>query len=115
MQTKPSTSWAYSILEEDEMGRSMDRYERLLQCIERGDITGIAGNMHNDFELPMQRRFPIIGEMKSIMEEEGALRTLLAGSGLSVFGIFTDTASMTRAMKKLQGKGHRCFETHTMD
>jgi len=113
-ETKPSTAWAYSILSEDEMGRSVQRYERLLQCIEQGDIQGMAENMHNDFELPMERHFPIIASMRETMTQEGALRALLAGSGLSVFGIFTNTQSMTRAKRKLEQKGIRCFATSTI-
>jgi 4-diphosphocytidyl-2-C-methyl-D-erythritol kinase len=113
-EKKPSTGWAYSLLRENEMGKSLDKYERLLKSIEQGDIHGIAANLHNDFELPMERSYPIIGSMKNTMTGEGALHALLAGSGLSVFGIFTERKSIKRAMKKLQHKGVRCFMTHTI-
>jgi hypothetical protein len=48
------------------------------------------------------------------MIEEGALRTLLAGSGLSVFGIFTNRRAMKRAMGKLQQGDIQCFQTYTI-
>jgi 4-diphosphocytidyl-2-C-methyl-D-erythritol kinase len=113
-ETKPSTAWAYSILSKDEMGRSVQRYEVLLQCIEQGDIQGMAENMHNDFELPMERHFPVIVSMRETMTREGALRALLAGSGLSVFGIFTDAQLLKRAKRKLEQRGVRCFATRTI-
>ena len=113
-EKKPSTGWAYSILREDEMGKSLYKYESLLSSIEHEDIHGIAENLHNDFELPLERNFPIIGSIRKTMIEEGALHALLAGSGLSVFGIFTDRQAMKRAMENLQKKGLHCFMTHTV-
>jgi len=113
-EKKPSTAWAYSMLREHEMGKSFDKYERLLESIEHGDIHGIAKNLHNDFELPMERSFPIIGSIRKTMIQEGALHALLAGSGLSVFGIFTARRAMKRAMEKLQQRGLQCFMTRTL-
>ena len=113
-EKKPSTGWAYSLLREDEMGRALERYEGLLESIENKDLHGIAQNLHNDFELPIERRFPIIGRIKKTMTEEGALRALLAGSGLSVFGMFSDKPAMKRAMEKLQKRGIQCFMTETV-
>ena len=113
-EKKPSTGWAYSLLREDEMGKALEGYERLLESIENRDLHGIAQNLHNDFELPIERRFPIIGKIKKTMAEEGALGALLAGSGLSVFGIFSDKQAMRRAMEKLQKRGVQCFVTETV-
>ena len=113
-EKKPSTGWAYSTLRKDEMGQSVHKYERLLECIERGNIYGIAENLHNDFELPMERNFPVIGSIRETMTQEGALRALLAGSGLSVFGMFSDKPAMRRAMEKLQKRGIQCFMTETV-
>jgi 4-diphosphocytidyl-2C-methyl-D-erythritol kinase len=48
------------------------------------------------------------------MTEDGALGTLLAGSGLSVFGIFIDNKGMQQAMEKLQKGGIQCFMTETV-
>jgi 4-diphosphocytidyl-2-C-methyl-D-erythritol kinase len=111
---KPSTSWAYDMLDEDEMGRSMDRFHTLLSCVEGGDLGGIAENLHNDFELPIARHYPVVEAIKQTMVDEGALRALLAGSGLSVFGIFTDTNAMKRAMDKLRPRGISCIMTRTI-
>ena len=113
-EQKPSTAWAYSLLREDEMGRCLERYDALLNGIEHADLKKITENLHNDFELPMGRHYPIIGSMKKTMLEEGALGALLAGSGLSVFGIFGDTRSRQRAVKKLEATGVHCFKTETI-
>ena len=102
------------MLREDELGKSINKYESLLSSIEQGDINGIAKSLHNDFELPMERNFPIIGSIRKTMFQEGALHALLAGSGLSVFGVFGDKPAMKRAMKKLQQKQLQCFMTHTL-
>jgi 4-diphosphocytidyl-2-C-methyl-D-erythritol kinase len=113
-ERKPSTGWAYSLLREDEMGKHLDRYEGLLEGIERADIRSIMKNLHNDFELPIGRLYPIIGSIKETMLSEGALGALLAGSGLSVFGIFSDKRAMRRAEEKLAAGGVHCFMTETV-
>jgi 4-diphosphocytidyl-2-C-methyl-D-erythritol kinase len=111
---KPSTGWAYSLLREEELGKSLERYKLLLQSIAQGDTYGIVGNLHNDFELPIERRFPLVASIKATMADEGADAAMLAGSGLSVFGIFSDMGAMQHAMEKLKKSGVQCFMTKTV-
>ncbi len=42
----------------------------------------------NDFELPVIRRYPIIGELKEALYRSGAMYASMTGSGSAVYGIF---------------------------
>jgi 4-diphosphocytidyl-2-C-methyl-D-erythritol kinase len=108
---KPSTAWAYSILNEAEIGKQMAKYENLLRSLESGSIDGIAENLHNDFELPIQRYYPVTQLIRERMLKSGAITAHLAGSGLSVFGIFTDREALQRAQMSLETEHFKCIST----
>lgn len=42
----------------------------------------------NDFEAPVIQRYPIIGEIKNKMYEQGATYASMSGSGAAVYGLF---------------------------
>ena len=62
--------------------------DNLIRAIREKNPYKSASSIHNDFEKPVQRDYPITGELKKLMIKNGAMNALLAGSGLSVFGIF---------------------------
>ena len=111
---KPSTSWAYSILDEHRIGRSTEKFALLLDGIARRDLEAIARNLHNDFERPMAFHYPLIESVAGRMRRQGSLATLLAGSGLSVFGIFQTADAARRAAKALESEDLQCFPTRTL-
>ena len=59
---------------------------------------GAQGNgLSNDFEGPVFRRHPRLGQIKRILLQKGATEASLAGSGSAVFGIFPSPAMARRA------------------
>jgi 4-diphosphocytidyl-2-C-methyl-D-erythritol kinase len=108
---KPSTAWAYSILNEKEIGKHMDKYENLLHGLECGSIDAIIENLHNDFELPIQRYYPVTQLIREKMLKSGAIAAHLAGSGLSVFGIFSEREALQRAQMSLEMEHIKCIST----
>jgi 4-diphosphocytidyl-2-C-methyl-D-erythritol kinase len=42
----------------------------------------------NDFEKPMIEKYPVIGEIKNSLIENGAFYASMSGSGSAVFGLF---------------------------
>lgn len=42
----------------------------------------------NDFEAPVSKKHPLIGELKTILYKNGALYSSMTGSGSTVYGIF---------------------------
>jgi 4-diphosphocytidyl-2-C-methyl-D-erythritol kinase len=53
--------------------------------------------VENDFEGPVFRRYPRLGEIRSGLLQRGAARAALAGSGSAVFGLFRSPAQARRA------------------
>jgi 4-diphosphocytidyl-2-C-methyl-D-erythritol kinase len=53
--------------------------------------------LSNDFERPVFRRHPRLGQIKRALLQKGATEALLAGSGSAVFGVFPSPAKARRA------------------
>ena len=60
------------------------------------------GTLSNDFEGPVFRRHPRLGEIRDAVLERGATEAALAGSGSAVFGIFRNPAQARRAARTFQ-------------
>jgi 4-diphosphocytidyl-2-C-methyl-D-erythritol kinase len=58
------------------------------------------GRVSNDFEGPVFRRHPRLGEIRDALLERGAAEAALAGSGSAVFGVFRNPAQARRAARK---------------
>jgi 4-diphosphocytidyl-2-C-methyl-D-erythritol kinase len=58
------------------------------------------GKVSNDFEGPVFRRHPRLGEIRDGLLERGAAEAALAGSGSAVFGIFRNPAQARRAARE---------------
>ena len=71
--------------------------------------------LHNDFEDVIFESEPEIERVKNALDDVGAIGSLLAGSGSSVFGIFENKLSQERAAKELQAEaGWRIFPATTI-
>ena len=58
------------------------------------------GKASNDFEGPVFRRHPRLGEIRDGLLERGAAEAALAGSGSAVFGVFRNPAQARRAARE---------------
>lgn len=71
--------------------------------------------LHNDFEGVIFEIEPEIRRAKLALLHAGARAALLAGSGSSVFGIFTDEAARDQALNHVRCEaGWRVFACHTL-
>ena len=70
--------------------------------IERGDLLAMTQKMGNVFEPGIIEKYPVIGEIKALMESHGALKAMMSGSGPTVFGIFDDREKMEAAAEGSQ-------------
>lgn len=71
--------------------------------------------LHNDFEGVIFEREPEIRRAKLALLDAGARGAMLAGSGSSVFGIFTDELARDQALKDLRCEARwRVFACHTL-
>ena len=64
----------------------------------------------NDLEPVTSRKYPVIGRLKKDLAREGAVATLMSGSGSSVFGVFESRRSALEAFGRLTRlEGVRAF------
>lgn len=64
----------------------------------------VAQVMVNDLERVTIGRYPAIARLKRRLDEEGAIGSLMSGSGSSVFGIFADRTGAERAFAGFEGE-----------
>ena len=76
-----NTGWAFNNLK-------ITGTETNLQQAITKDITTWKDNITNDFETPVIKAHPGIGEIKNQLYNSGALYSSMSGSGSTVFGIF---------------------------
>ncbi|MGH9683988.1 MAG: hypothetical protein ACRD4S_10305 [Candidatus Acidiferrales bacterium] len=58
-----------------------------------------GAGISNDFEAPVFRRHPRLGEVRDGLLKRGAADAALAGSGSAVFGVFRNPAQARRAAR----------------
>ena len=80
-----------------------------IRSLEQGDIHGLSRRMYNVLEEVTVKKHPLIAELKSVMLEEGALGSVMSGSGPSVFGIFDSLQSAENARQRLLNYDEQVF------
>lgn len=96
-----STKLAYENLDLQNMGAHPD-IDGMISDIENGDLYTMVSRMGNVFEPGIIGKYPVIQEIKDLMEAHGALRAMISGSGPTVFGIFDDKNKMKAAARVLR-------------
>ena len=83
-----STAWAYG--EYDSVGVEEHPDNKLFcQELEKGDVKAISGLLCNVLESVTIKRYEVISRLKDVMLQQGALASMMSGSGPTVFGITT--------------------------
>ena len=96
-----STKLAYENLDLGNLGARPD-IDGMIADIENGDIYSMISRMGNVFEPGIIAKYPVIQEIKDLMEKHGALKSMMSGSGPTVFGIFDDKNKMKTAARILR-------------
>ena len=96
-----STKMAYETLDFEHVKERPD-IDRMIEALERKDIRRMAGYMENVFEPGITGKYPVIREIRTVMEQCGAVRAMMSGSGPTVFGLFDDRKRMNKAASRLR-------------
>lgn len=96
-----STGKAYKEIDSNADRKHPD-IEGLVKAINEGrDIEYIAEFMENSFEDVIIKGNPIVKDIKEDLEDCGAVKALMSGSGPTVYGIFRDETSAKAGMEKM--------------
>lgn len=98
-----STKFVYENLHANSLTWHPD-IDGMVDSIRNGDLKGICDRMENVLETVTVKEYPIIEEIKSSMKNNGAVNSLMSGSGPTVFGIFDDEEKADKAYKELKEK-----------
>lgn len=96
-----STKMAYENLHLDTISHHPD-IDGMIEDIQKGDLYAMAEKMENVFEPGIIAQYPIIQEIKDIMQEYGAIKAMMSGSGPTVFGIFDQKKQLIEAARQLK-------------
>ena len=91
-----STKYVYEHLDSAEKIEHPD-IDGMAQAIRQNDLEGVISRMGNSFEPEIIRKYPVIQEIKDLMEAGGARKAMMSGSGPTVFGIFYEKEKMEQA------------------
>ena len=98
-----STAYVYGHIRPDEITKRPDIEQRTL-AIKEQDLNKLSDLLYNVMEEVTVSEYPVIEKLKSIMLENGALNSIMSGSGPTVFGLFDDREKAQAAMKALDSK-----------
>lgn len=98
-----STAYIYGHIRPDEITKRPD-IEQMTLAIKEQDLNKLSDLLYNVMEEVTVSEYPVIEKLKSIMLENGALNSIMSGSGPTVFGLFDDRKKAQAAMKALDSK-----------
>lgn len=98
-----STKFVYENLRANELEKHPD-IDGMVDAIRRGSLQGITDRMENVLETVTVPAYPVIEEIKNCMKENGAINSLMSGSGPTVFGIFDTEDMADKARDVIRGK-----------
>ncbi|MDE3059101.1 MAG: 4-(cytidine 5'-diphospho)-2-C-methyl-D-erythritol kinase [Bacteroidota bacterium] len=95
-----NTAWAYNELSKKNL--YVEKKTPVFQQFENNAVDFTA--LENDFEKVVFPAHSEIGEVKTTLQEHGAIVALMSGSGSSVFGLFEQEADARRAAATFKGE-----------
>jgi len=106
-EIKINTKTAYSQVNYKEINKN--NLSALIKAIKAKDLKKIGTSLHNDFEIWMIKKYPIVGQLKKLMIKYGAVGSLMTGKGSTVFGIFDDSVKADKAYRFLRKQFKQTF------
>ncbi|KEH97659.1 4-(cytidine 5'-diphospho)-2-C-methyl-D-erythritol kinase [Clostridium massiliodielmoense] len=108
-----STKEVYKNLDINKIYRHPDT-EGLIKAVENNDLIYVSENMRNVLENVTLKKHTIIKEIKEKMIRNGALGSMMSGSGPSVFGFFNDILKAQRCYEHFKNKYNDVYITRTI-
>lgn len=79
--------------------------DAMIDDIRAQDLRRLGSHMGNILEGVTVAKYPIIQQIKDVMMEQGAVVSMMSGSGPTVFGFFEDEETMQSAKYAMQRSG----------
>lgn len=78
--------------------------DAMIEAMKQKNLALLASRMGNVLETVTVPAYPVIDEIKKCMVENGALGSMMSGSGPTVFGIFDSQAKARKAYREVKAR-----------
>lgn len=103
-----ATPWAFKQLDELTIEKHPD-IKAIIQLLEANDYNGLKDIIGNVFEAVAFTTYPEIAEIKKEMLEQGAIASIMTGSGSTVIGYFLNQEVAEQSYRRFNEKYKMCF------
>jgi len=104
-----STAWAYAELDRQPERRPAGTSDKAERAIRLGDRNSLIRYLWNDFDPVVDAAIPEVRNARCALEEVGAEKSMLCGSGSAVFGVFESAESAKSAATQLRDRYAEVF------
>jgi 4-diphosphocytidyl-2-C-methyl-D-erythritol kinase len=107
-----STPWAYQNLERfpEALNGQKGRAEKLISLLQADNWPADADGFYNSLEAPALEKFPILALFQEFLRTNGALDSLMSGSGSTTFAIVENISAGESLLEKFKSKfGENCW------
>ncbi len=101
-----ATAWAYQQLVRfpEALNGKRGRAEKLVQTLQTIDLAAAGREFYNSLEAPALYKFPLLRIIQEFFRENGALATLMSGSGSTTFAIARDRNAAQQLEARIREK-----------
>lgn len=98
-----STAFVYGNIKPDKIKKRPD-IDGMVSAIRTQDLYKLAKSLYNVMEDITVPQYPVIQEIKMVMLNNGALNSIMSGSGPTVFGLYDDKGKAEQTVELLKEK-----------
>ncbi len=109
-----STAAAYRMIDERGLFGADTPLSAMTNALDKGALDSVAEAAYNVFEKVLPRGTEVFG-IKKLLSENGAVLSMMSGSGPSVFGLFKDEDTARAAYKAVTESGYGCEICYPVD
>ncbi len=110
-----STAWAYESIDNLGLTDIQKSANILIEKIKQKELSKISDELYNIFEIVAFQKYPVLSELKDCFNKNGALGSLMTGSGPTVFALAKDIPSAVNLCKEANKLVEYCIVTRVSD
>lgn len=101
-----ATAWAYKQLaaHPEALNGKAGRAEKLIRALRTSDLVTASSEFYNALEAPALYKFPLLQMFQDFLRANGALATLMSGSGSTTFAIVRHPSAAAEVESKVKEK-----------
>ena len=101
-----ASAWAYQQLQRfpGAINSRTGRAKELIQLLHAIELKAAAANFYNSLEAPALEKFPLLAIFQEFFREQGAVATLMSGSGSTTFALSEDLTAAEQLRERFKAR-----------